>query len=456
MHQQSITVEDLETMIRSGEVNTVISAFPDHLGRLVGKRVTGTFFLEHVLLHPLHACSYLLTVDTEMNPLPGFELTSWERGYADFRMVPDFLTLRIATWLEKTALVLCDVEDEVTHEPVAEAPRNVLRNQVRRAEERGFKLYFGSELEFYLFGENYRQAREKDYENLTPSADYIIDYHILASTYDEPILADIRNHLNGSGVPIEFSKGEWGKGQHEINLRYAPPVEMADRHVIYKNAAKEIAAAHDASITFMAKPARETAGNSSHIHVSMAPTGDEVNLFWDARNDRPSDLFRWFVGGLLQAEKQLCLAFAPTVNSYKRFESKSFAPTAIAWGMDNRTTTLRCVGHGGSFRVENRLPGGDINPYIAFAATIGAGLWGIENKVDCGEAFSGNAYTNRDLERVPSTLRDSLDVFRSSSLAKEIFGLRVHEYLAHCAEMELAAYREAVTDWERRRYFERI
>ena len=456
MQENNYTIEDIETLIRNGEIDTVVAAFPDHLGRLVGKRVVGDYFLDHVLIHPLHACAYLLTVDTEMTPLPGFELTSWEKGYGDFRMVPDFSTFRVARWLEKTGLVLCDVRDEETGDPVLEAPRNILREQVKHAEEKGFKLYFGSELEFYLFDENYRQARAKDYKKLSPSIDYIIDYHILATTFDEPVIRAIRNGLNASGVPIEFSKGEWGHGQHEINLRYADPIEMADRHAIYKTAAKEIAAAHEKSISFMAKYSNNAAGNSCHIHTSLARLDENANAFWDAEKHGPSQLFRWFLGGLLRAEKDLCLLFAPTVNSYKRFESGSFAPTRIAWAVDNRTCCLRCVGHAGSFRIENRLPGADANPYLAFAATIGAGLWGIEKKIDCGNSFAGDAYASKELERVPSTLREAVDVFRNSEMVSSIFSKRVRDFLVHSAEHEIAAYNAAVTDWERHRYFERI
>lgn len=456
MHGDPITVEDVETMIRQDKVDTVIAAFPDHLGRLLGKRVVGEFFLDRVLTRPLHACSYLLTVDTEMEPLPGFDLTSWEKGYGDFQMVPDFLTLRLATWLEKTALVICDVADEDTGRPVAEAPRNILRRQIERAEEKGFDFYTGTELEFYLFQGDYREAREGSYRELEAATDYIIDYHILASTYDEPVLHDIRNHLNGSGIPVEFSKGEWGKGQHEINLRYAHPLETADRHVIYKNAAKEIAALHGKSITYMAKHSSQAAGSSCHIHTSMSKAGDEVNLFWDTETKEPSQLFRWFMGGLLRAEKELCLLFAPTVNSYKRFEASSFAPTAISWAVDNRTVCLRCVGRGGAFRIENRLPGADVNPYVVLAATIGAGLWGIENEIDCGEPYSGDAYTDENLERVPTTMREAIEAFRRSEMAKDIFGERVCRYFIHSAELEAQAYNRAVTDWELNRYFERI
>ncbi|MCA9410352.1 MAG: glutamine synthetase [Candidatus Omnitrophica bacterium] len=451
-----ITIEEIENRIRGGEVDTVVCAFPDHLGRLVGKRVTGSYFLDHVLTHPMHACAYLLTVDTEMTPLPGFELTSWEMGYGDFRMTPDLSTLRYAKWLDKTAILLCDVHNDETGDPVEEAPRNILRNQIEAAGEMGYELYMASELEFYLFGENYRQVRAKGYQNLSPSSDYIIDYHILATTYDEPVIRDIRNYLSASGVPIEFSKGEWGHGQHEINIVYAPALEMADRHVIYKNAVKEIAAHHEMSVSFMAKYSNDAAGNSCHIHTSLADKENKENAFWDADKNEPSQVFRWFLGGLLRAEKDLTLLFAPTINSYKRFEAGSFAPTAIAWSRDNRTCCLRTIGHAGSFRVENRMPGADANPYLAFAATIGAGLWGIKNQVDCGDPFKGDAYQSLELERVPHSLEKAIEVFKESELAQSIFSERVRKFLIQSAEHEVNFYNAAVTDWEKHRYFERI
>lgn len=451
-----LTVEDIETAIREGRIDTVVAAFPDHLGRLVGKRVTGEFFLEHVLTRPMHACAYLLTVDMEMTPLPGFDLTSWDKGYGDFRMIPDFSTLRVADWLEKTALVLCDVEDDGTDDPISVAPRALLKEMVSRAEARGLVPMMGSELEFYLFDDGYRAAREMAYRDLKPSSDYLIDYHVLGTTYDEPLMRSLRNHLNASAIPVEFSKGEWGHGQHELNLVYAPAVEMADRHVLYKNAAKEIAARHGKSISFMAKHSATAAGSSCHLHTSVVSADSGENLFWDSPSEEPTELFRFFLGGLLRAEREMCLLFAPTINSYKRFQAASFAPTAVAWAVDNRTCCLRNIGHGKSFRVENRLPGADVNPYYAMAATIAAGLWGIENKIDCGEPFHGDAYANRNLARVPRSLEEAASLFAQSEIAAWAFGEDIRKFLLHHAEMEIQAYRESVTDWERFRYFERI
>ncbi len=451
-----LSVEDIESAIRGGEIDTVIAAFPDHLGRLIGKRVVGDYFLDHVLTRPLHACAYLLTVDMEMTPFQGFELTSWEKGYGDFRMIPDFSTLRVASWLEKTAIVICDLESEETEEPVEEAPRSILKRQIGRLEESGYSSFMGSELEFYLFDDDYRTAFAKGFRDLCPSTDYLIDYHILGCTYDEEVISRIRRQMCASGIPIEFSKGEWGKGQHEINLRYASPVEMADRHALYKNAVKEIAASMGKSICFMAKHHPDAAGSSCHIHTSLMDHHQKTNLLWDPKTQAPSQLFRYFVGGLLRAERELCLLFAPTINSYKRFRHGSFAPTAIAWAVDNRTTCLRCIGHGDSFRIENRLPGADVNPYLAMAATLAAGLWGIENKVDCGEPFHGDAYMNKSLERVPGGLDEAVKQFERSEIACSAFSPRLIKHIVHQAEIELECFNSAVTDWEMRRYFERI
>ncbi len=451
-----LSVEDIESAIRGGEIDTIITAFPDHLGRLIGKRVVGDYFLDHVITRPLHACAYLLTVDMEMTPVPGFELTSWEKGYGDFRMIPDFSTLRVASWLDKTAIVICDLEAEESGEPVEEAPRSILRRQVERAEESGYSLFMGTELEFYLYDDDYRTAFAKGFQDLCPSTDYLIDYHILGCTQDEPVISRIRRQMCASGIPIEFSKGEWGCGQHEINLRYAAPVEMADRHVLYKNAVKEIAASLGKSISFMAKPHADAAGSSCHIHTSLTHRHNKANLLWDSNSHTPSQLFRYFVGGLLRAERELCLLFAPTINSYKRFRHASFAPTAITWAVDNRTTCLRCIGQGESFRVENRLPGADANPYLAMAATLAAGLWGIENQVDCGEPFNGDAYTNKSLARVPGTLEEAIEQFQKSEIARSAFSPRLIQHLVHHAQVEQECFNNTVTDWERRRYFERI
>lgn len=449
-----LTVEEIESEIRRGSIDTVIAAFPDHLGRLVGKRIVGDYFLDHVLTRPLHACAYLLTVDMEMTPLSGFDLTSWDKGYGDFRLVPDLSTLRQAAWLEKTAVVLCDVESDNGDELVEEAPRNILKQQVDRAAQQGFRSYMGTELEFYLYKDPLERIRRRGFSRLHAATDYIVDYHILASTYDESVLREIRNKVNSSGIPVEFSKGEWGAGQHEINLRYAESVEMADRHVLYKNAAKEIAWQAGHSLSFMAKIDKDAAGSSCHIHSSLVDAESGENSFWDSEG--PSDICRKFVGGLLRAERELALLFAPTINSYKRYQSGSFAPTAIAWSRDNRTTCLRTVGEGASFRVENRLPGADVNPYLAMAATLAAGLWGIETNAKCPDLYAGDAYNDTTLERVPRTLDEAVALFQSSEIAASAFSERLRRFLVKHALVEIEAFQNSVTDWERRRYFERI
>jgi glutamine synthetase len=449
----------LEEMIGAGDVDTVLVVFPDLQGRLMGKRVTGHFFLDDVLPEGggVEACNYLLAVDVEMEPLPGYRFANWEQGYGDFRLAPDLATLRTVPWLEKTALVLCDLLDEETGEPVEVSPRRVLQRQIERAADAGYSVKCGSELEFYLFKESYDEAWARGYDGLTPHSAVIEDYHILQTTKDEYLIRQIRNAMDGAGVPVEFSKGEAGRGQHEINLRYADALEMADRHTIYKNGAKEIAALNDRSITFMAKYSMDECGCSCHLHSSLWSTDGKTPLDWD--DDAPDHLaepFRHYLGGLLTASRELSYFFAPYVNSYKRYQPGSWAPTAIVWGHDNRTCGLRLVGHGRSFRVESRIPGSDCNPYLAFAATIAAGLHGIEHRIDPTPAFHGNAYEAEDVPRVPWTLVDAIDELERSEVAAKAFGEDVHFHLMNTARQEWARFNQVVTDWERRRNFELI
>jgi glutamine synthetase len=454
----TLSLDALKSMIADGSVDTVLVAFPDNQGRLVGKRVMGQYFLETVANGSVEACNYLLAVDVEMNPLPGYQAFNWEQGYGDFSAVPDLSTLRLVPWLERTALVLCDVVEE--HDktiPVAVSPRAILKAQEQRAADLGFLVNIGAELEFFLFKDSYAEAAEKRYHGLVPHSDVVEDYHILQTTRDEYIIRDIRNGLQAAGVPVEFSKGEAGKGQHEINLLYAPATEMADRNTIYKNAAKEIADKHGRSLTFMAKYAMDEVGSSCHIHSSLWDLKGKKSQMWDAKKpDNMSDTFRWWLGGLVHASRELALLFAPTVNSYKRFQPDSWAPTAVAWGLDNRTCGLRLVGHGPAYRVESRIPGADVNSYIAFAGVIAAGLYGIENKLDPGDAFVGNAYVDPDVEHIPSTLVEAIDLFKHSEVAKSAFGEEVHQHILNSAEQEWLAFNRAVTDWELRRNFEQL
>jgi glutamine synthetase len=455
--------EELENRIRAGEIETVVTVFPDLYGRLVGKRITGRFFLDQVAGHGMHVCDYLLACDMEMDPSPGYRFTSWDTGYGDLLCMPDWSTLRHATWLDASAIVLCDLRDESTGELLAIAPRSVLSRQVERAREVGFIAMGASELEFFVLRESYESARRKGYEGLDTFAGYIEDYHVFQGTKVEPLVGEIRRQLEASGIPVEFSKGEWGPGQHEINLEYCELLEMADRHVLYKNAAKEIAFAQDLAITFMAKWDSALAGNSMHLHLSLwdAPEGAR-NLFAGdgeaipGTRARPSKLFLHWMGGLLAHARAITLFLAPNVNSYKRFMEGTFAPTAIGWSYDNRTTGFRLVGHDQSLRVESRIPGGDANPYLAFAAMLAAGLDGIERELEPPEIFVGNLYAAEDVPRVPATLGEAIDAAEASPMLRSAFGEEVLEHYLHFSRTEKRRFDEAVTDWERARYLERI
>ena len=457
MTEGMLQAAELTQLISRGEIDTVLVAFPDLQGRLVGKRVTGHYWRDQMDAgsEPIHACNYLLAVDTEMNVLPGFAYANWEQGYGDVAMRPDLATIRRVPWLDATALVLCDVVDESTGEPVEVSPRRILQRQVERATAAGFQLMFASELEFFLFRESLDEAAAKGYADLTPHSHVIEDYHILQTTRDEYLIRAIRNGVDGAGVPVEFSKGEAGRGQHEINLEYAAPVEMADRHVIYKNAAKEITSQHGRSITFMAKYSADEVGSSCHIHSSLWDADGSNSAMWDdGAPDHLSPSFRGWLGGQIASGRELAWLFAPTVNSYKRYQPESWAPTALAWSIDNRTCGFRIVGHGSSFRLESRIPGADVNPYLAYAATIAAGLHGIEQGVDPPPRFDGNAYAATDVARVPSSIVEAIDAFATSKVAADAFGADVHEHLLNLARQEWNHFNRAVTDWERRRNFD--
>ncbi|HET8998014.1 MAG TPA: glutamine synthetase family protein [bacterium] len=451
-----LTVDALRTAVADGAIDTVIAAMVDMQGRLVGKRVTGRFFVGEVAQDGVHACSYLLACDVEMEPLPGYQLTSWATGYHDVWLRPDLGTLRRLPWLEATALVLCDVCDE-DGRPVPESPRQILQSQVERARERGFVPMVASELEFYLFRNTYEQAREKHYHDLDLYGRYSEDYHILQGTKEEWLVRQIRNGLEGAGVPVEFSKGEWGPGQHEINLRYTTPVEMADRHTIYKHAAKEIAALNHVALTFMAKWQAGAAGSSFHLHSSLWDRDARRNLFWEegAAPLGMSATFRHYLGGQLAGARQMAYLFAPYINSYKRYVAGTFAPVLAVWSHDNRTCGFRVVGEGQGLRVENRIPGADANPYLAIAATIAAGLWGVERTLEPPAMFKGDAYKAEGLPRVPATLREATDELDRSEMARWAFGDRVVEHYLHTARLEQQVFDRAVTCWELGRNFER-
>ena len=446
----------LEALIKKDQVDTVLTVFPDGFGRLMGKRVVGRYFLDHVLHDGVHACIYLFTVDMEMEPLPGFTLTSWERGYGDMKLVPDLGTWRLLPWLPKTALVFCDVYTE-EGEPIEEAPRWVLRRQLERATKAGYRVKTASELELYLFRESFDEARAKRYHGLTPVSGYLEDYHILQTSREEPLVRAIRNGMEAARVPVEFSKGEWGRGQEEINLRYADALEMADRHVLYKHGVKEIAWQQGCSVTFMAKYDMGAAGSSFHLHSSLWDGAGRRNLFAARDGSREgTPLFQQWLAGQMAMARELAYFYAPTVNAYKRYQAGSFAPTRIAWGWDNRTCGFRICGEGGGFRVENRIPGADANPYLAFAATIAAGLHGVAKKLRPPAMFEGNAYESAALTQVPKTLREALGELEGSKVAREAFGPKVVQHYLQHGRLEQQAYDQSVTDWELIRHFEQI
>jgi glutamine synthetase len=447
-----LTLDELTEMAVDGRVDTVIVAITDMQGRLQGKRCSTRFFLEEVAPHAAEGCNYLLAVDVDMNTVDGFEMASWERGYGDFVMRPDLSTMRLLPWHPATALVLCDLEWEHGG-PVEASPRQVLQGQIARLAERGLVPYAGTELEFIVFRDTYEQAWTKGYRQLEPANQYNVDYSVLGTSRIEPLLRRIRAGMEGAGFYVESAKGECNLGQHEIAFRYADALTTCDNHSIYKTGAKEIAAQDGMSLTFMAKW-DEREGNSCHIHLSVRSAEGDPVMAGD-RDHGFSPLMEHFLAGLLAATRELTYFLAPNINSYKRYVEGSFAPTAVAWGRDNRTCALRVVGHGPSLRVEHRVPGGDVNPYLGVAALIAAGLYGIEHELPLEPEFTGNAY-RADLPRVPSSLADAARLLSTSELAEKAFGHSVVEHYVNAARIELDAYASAVTDWERFRGFERL
>jgi glutamine synthetase len=444
-----LTPEALRTMVAAGEIETVVAGFTDHYGRLVGKRFDAEMFVDEVAKSGGHACDYLLTVDMEMEPVPGYAFANWELGYGDVHMVPDMATLRVASWLEKTAFVVCDVKNEKTHDYVPVAPRSILRRQAEAARQAGFAAFAATELEHYLFRTSYRDAAQQDFRNLEPAGWYLEDYHILQGTRTEGFHGAARRHLKLSGVPVETSKGEWGRGQHELNIRYAEVLDMADRTVVFKQCLKELAEAAGMSVTFMAKFAADGAGSSCHIHLSLWRDGKTAFA-------KESEVFRHFLGGWLAHVPEVMVFYAPTINSYKRYVDASWAPTRLAWSYDNRTAGFRVIGEGASMRIECRIPGADCNAYLALAASLASGLDGIAHKIEPPECFVGDIYAAKNLPRVPFTLSQAVDAFEASAFAKRAFGSEVVDHYTHFYRSEAAAFDKAVTDWERRRYFERI
>jgi len=442
-----LTIEELRQDVASGVVDTVIACFTDMQGRLMGKRLDGEFFLaEQSAGHTGEGCNYLLALEMEMDPVPGYAIASWERGYGDFALVPDLTTLRRIPWHEATVMVQCDVQ---WHDgmPVGPSPRQVLKAQVKKARGLGFEPRFGSELEFFLFRESYLEAHAKHYHDLTPSVPYILDYHILAASLDEPFLREVRTSMKAAGMVVESSKGEAWAGQHEINFRFRDALRAADDHVVYKTGIKEIANQRDCSVTFMAKPHHDWVGSSCHIHSSLW-RGDE-NAFAGE-----SEEFKHYLAGQIACLADLAIFVAPVINSYKRFAAGSWAPTTLAWGYDNRTCGFRVVGHGASVRPETRIPGADANPYLAFAALLAAGLYGIEEKLELGPAFEGNAYES-DVERFPHALRNAIARLEQSTVARTLLGDEVVDHYLNYARTEQELFDRTVTGYERERMFER-
>jgi glutamine synthetase len=442
-----LTKEQLGALTKKGEIDTVVVAFTDMQGRLMGKRVDAEYFMESAAHgEAVEGCNYLLAVDMDMDPVPGYAMANWESGYGDFDMIPDFATLRRIPWLEGTALVLSDVGWH-DRSPVKPSPRQVLRAQIERAKAMGFEPMFGTELEFYLMKETFAEAHAKNYSNLTPSVPYILDYHVLATSYDEPFIRAVRKGMKEAGIKVESSKGEAWPGQQEINFHFADALTMADNHVIYKNGIKEMANQHGCSVTFMAKPDHRWIGSSCHVHSSLWK--DDKNTF-----DGESDTFKRYLAGHIACADEIAIFLAPNINSYKRYAAASWAPTTLAWGHDNRTCGFRIVGHGQHLRTESRIPGADVNPYLAIAALIAAGLHGIEQKLELGPAFKGNAYES-DVKRFPHSLRDAIAALEKGKMVRKAFGDDVVDHYLNYARTEQSQFDSVVTGYERERLYER-
>jgi glutamine synthetase len=449
------TFEDLKKDVAEGRIDTVLACQVDMQGRLMGKRFQAEFFVESAYKET-HSCNYLLATDMEMETVSGYKATSWEKGYGDYTMKPDLSTLRRTPWLEGTALVLCDMLDHHTHEEVAHSPRAILKKQVKRLEAMGMKPFMATELEFFLFDQSYEAAQASGYRNLKLASGYNEDYHIFQTTKEEGVMRAIRKGLQGAGIPVENSKGEASAGQEEINVRYADALTMADRHVIIKNGCKEIAWSQGKAITFLAKWHYTAAGSSSHIHQSLWSLDGKPLFFDDKGQYGMSELMKHYMAGLLSHASEITYFLAPYINSYKRFMAGTFAPTKAIWSKDNRTAGYRLCGEETkAIRVECRVGGSDLNPYLAMAALIAAGIDGIEKKLVLEAAFTGDAYGATDVREIPRTLRAATEELTKSTMLREAFGDDVIDHYVRAAEWEQEEYDRRITDWEVARGFER-
>ena len=449
-----LSIEELAAKVDSGEIDTVVVAVCDMQGRLVGKRVRGEFFIEQCHDHGIHFCTYLLGTDMELNTPDGYDLMDWGSGYGDYLAQPDWDTLRVIPWLESTALVLCDAVDEATGVQISVAPRSILKRQIAKLAELGLVPNMATELEFYVLKQTYEELAATGFVDLKPFGWYNEDYQLLQATKAEPLYRRLRNEMTAAGIPVEFSKGEASAGQHEVNITYADALTSADRAVLFKHGTKEIAHLEQLAVTFMSKPDQRWTGSSGHIHISLADAATGENVF-SAGGCEMSDRMRWFLGGLIAGAREMSLFMASTVNAYKRFALASWAPVHLVWGRDNRTCAFRVVGSGSALRIENRLPGADSNPYLAFAAVLAAGIDGIERQLEPGDEFHGNGYEAHDLPRIPGSLYEAIETWTQSDLAKRAFGDDVHAHYLNMGRVEQNAFDAAVTDWERRRYLER-
>jgi glutamine synthetase len=449
-----LSVEELKARVASGQIDTVIAAVCDMQGRLVGKRVRGEFFVEHCLEHGIHFCTYLLGTDMELNTPEGYASLDWQSGYGDYLAAPDWSTLRTIPWLEATALVLCDAVDEETGQEIPFAPRSMLKGQVARLAELGLAPMMATELEFYVLKQTYEELRESKFVDLKPFGWYNEDYQLLQATKAEPLYRRLRNEMTAAGIPVEFSKGEASAGQHEVNITYADALTSADRAVVFKHGTKEIAHLEQLAVTFMSKLDQSWTGSSGHIHVSLVDGASGVSAF-TAGGREMTDRMRWFLGGMIAGAWDLSLLMASTVNAYKRFAHASWAPVHLVWGRDNRTCAFRVVGTGPALRIENRLPGADSNPYLAFAAVVAAGIDGIQRQIEPGDEFRGNGYEAKGLPRIPGSLYEAIACWESSDLARRAFGGEIHAHYLNLGRVEQRAFDAAVTSWERERYLER-